>query len=130
MSHVVGTSQLSIPVFEVPVSLEVGNDAELRCQFVIDARDTWAPYVKWWWTPLYDLEKTQKLVYQRLGANDATVLGQHHNVGKYFFFCYFEAKSFKTLLFYDVCYKNADCALSYRYHIAWVGDRSSFLSSS
>ncbi|XP_026752097.2 uncharacterized protein LOC113512413 isoform X2 [Galleria mellonella] len=76
---VAGSRQLSISTFVVPNAVETGQNAELQCQFSLDASDTIAPYVKWWWTPLYvdEEERDKKQLYQRL-ESDVSIL--HSNI--------------------------------------------------
>ncbi|XP_013185311.1 butyrophilin subfamily 1 member A1 isoform X2 [Amyelois transitella] len=72
--------QLSIDEFEVPASVEVGSDVELRCGFLLDASDgRGEPYVKWWYTPLYFAEDRPIQLYQRMDSGNATYL-RHSNI--------------------------------------------------
>ncbi|KAM3964273.1 uncharacterized protein ACR2FA_001763 [Aphomia sociella] len=70
---VAGSRQLSIPTFIVPNAVEAGHNAELQCQYTLDATDSIQPYLKWWWTPIYGPEEDEIQLFQRIG-NDASVI--------------------------------------------------------
>ncbi|XP_037298396.1 uncharacterized protein LOC115453874 isoform X2 [Manduca sexta] len=66
---VAGSSQLSITEFVVPSSIEVGQNAELRCRYEILPGETEKGlFVKWWWTPA---KGERKQLYQRMIGHPA-----------------------------------------------------------
>uniref|UniRef100_A0A2A4J6C7 Ig-like domain-containing protein n=1 Tax=Heliothis virescens TaxID=7102 RepID=A0A2A4J6C7_HELVI len=75
---VAGSLQLSIKEFVVPKAVEVGKDAELRCQYQLGENETEvALYVKWWWTPQSGSSYDRKQIYQRIAGQDAEAI--HHD---------------------------------------------------
>ncbi|XP_047019201.1 V-set and immunoglobulin domain-containing protein 1-like isoform X1 [Helicoverpa zea] len=75
---VAGSLQLSIKEFVVPKAVEVGQDAELLCQYELGENETEvALYVKWWWTPQSGSSYDRKQIYQRIAGQAAEAI--HHD---------------------------------------------------
>ncbi|CAD0199804.1 unnamed protein product [Chrysodeixis includens] len=67
-----GSLQFSIKEFAVPNKVEVGNAAELICQYELGEGETEADlYVKWWWTPDSSSSDDRKQIYQRIAGQAA-----------------------------------------------------------
>ncbi|KAJ8730819.1 hypothetical protein PYW08_002232 [Mythimna loreyi] len=74
-----GSRQFSIKEFVVPKAVEIGNDAELRCQYELWDNETDAAlFVKWWWTPDSGNPDDRKQIYQRIVRQNAEAL-KHDN---------------------------------------------------
>ncbi|XP_075974770.1 uncharacterized protein LOC142975666 isoform X2 [Anticarsia gemmatalis] len=93
---VAGSRQLSIKEFVVPKAVEIGNDAELRCQYELGAGETEAAlFVKWWWTPESSSSDDRKQIYQRIAGQPAESI-HHDNSSK------IEIKENDTIVLTDV----------------------------
>ncbi|KAJ8721528.1 hypothetical protein PYW07_002303 [Mythimna separata] len=77
-----GSRQFAIKEFEVPKAIEIGNNAELRCQYELGDNETDAAlYVKWWWTPDNGKPDDRQQIYQRIVRQDAESI-QHGNTSQ------------------------------------------------
>lgn len=77
-----GSRQLSVTEFSVPASLEVGQDAHLKCKYDLAENENGAAlFVKWWWLPGNGTSGQRVQLYQRIAGYDPVAIGD--NVGKY-----------------------------------------------
>ncbi|CAH0702458.1 unnamed protein product [Spodoptera exigua] len=78
-----GSQQLSIKEFEVPSAVEVGKDAELKCQYELNAgEEEVAFFIKWWWTPQSGSSYDKKLIYQRIAGHTPETQVRHDNTSQ------------------------------------------------
>lgn len=78
-----GSHQLSIKEFVVPSAVEVGKDAELKCQYELDADEQEvAFFIKWWWTPESGSSYDKKLIYQRISGHTPETQVRHDNTSQ------------------------------------------------